>query len=147
MSYLQEPGRLKWQIAVADVQVKQQSGRDHSHLWPIASLHSSPAFQPMGWSQPIQNVSPVEFAVPCPVLRGPEASCSVVAVGLIQELWQRQPSLLYCQISLHLRRAVFPCALRTGRLLTVGYVTCAAKMINGIAYGSSASMLAAHGKT
>ena len=88
----------------------------------------------MGSSQQIRTESPVKLVVPFPVLRGPKASRSVVAVHqvLIQELWQHQPpSTSYCHP--YSRRFVFPCSLRDRRLSAVGYDPCPAEKIIGIA--------------
>ena len=122
------------QTAVANLQVEQRAERDHFNHEPIASLYPSLLLQPAGSSQQIQRASPVDFAVPFPVPRGPQASCSAGTVGPIQGPWQHQPpSASYrrpCS-----RVALFICPLRTRRLSGVGYVPCTAEDISGTSHG------------
>ena len=82
-----------------------------------------------------RKVSPGNFAVLHPAPRGPGASCSVVAAGLIQEPWQRRPSFCYRHMCPHLRRIGFPVSMRIRHFSAVGYVPCTAEKISGIADG------------
>ena len=126
LPHLQELGRLKHHRLL--LRTSKESSELHEIVHTIRRLQ---ACIQASCSYPSQKVSLMEFAVS--VLRGPRASCSIVA-PLIQEPWQHQPSSIYCHPSVP-RSVVFPCSLRTHRLSTVGYVPCTTEKISGIPYG------------